>query len=609
MGNFDNFYKDPNGNEHRDIPMGTSPLDAYVRTNLKIKNEAQRLDNAIQESGTHIKAEITRLDEAVVNAVDGASRQLESAVNQINESVEEVTDSIDSKIAAKTATLCNRVDNIIAHNNDTEGNSELIDIRTGADGTVYQSAGSAVRQQIDRISDMGVLFKGELTSLHITDCNNVLENGIYSIKNSEGISNLPKHSIYPSIPCVGNLIVFSNASQGTPRLCQLFFGSDKEIHFRYLWRTNSTAEIVWSEWDKIPTLSMLSNMLNEMINLVVSPYSGSQITDNSVLSSLDNAEVNKIYRLNIPSANTKPENCPSTHAILITLGWNDDNVETVVQFVCNISGTIYCRTRWGENWEQWNILLSETQINEKIANVVNNLQAKQALDFGFIEKFAVIGDSYASGEIYVTDSSVERGYRVRDYYDLSWGQVIARKYGNQCVNLSKGGLTTRTWLTDTQGLPKMLCTESQQLYLCTLGHNDEGNSAYGLNYLGSLTDITNYSSYENYADTFYGNYGKIIEQIQEHAPNAKIVLMSVAYLYNSTEDRFNNAIREIAEYYNIPFIDIKSDSFYAKTSLYHTGKSWNHPTAPLYAGMANANVRLFNSCVENNYEYFKDFVG
>lgn len=41
-----------------------------------------------------------------------------------------------------------RVDTIIAHNNDTEGNTELVDIRTGADNIVYNSAGQAVRGQI-----------------------------------------------------------------------------------------------------------------------------------------------------------------------------------------------------------------------------------------------------------------------------------------------------------------------------------------------------------------------------------------------------------------------------------------------------------------------------
>lgn len=41
-----------------------------------------------------------------------------------------------------------RVDHIIAHNNDTEGNTELADIRSGADNIIYDSAGEAVREQI-----------------------------------------------------------------------------------------------------------------------------------------------------------------------------------------------------------------------------------------------------------------------------------------------------------------------------------------------------------------------------------------------------------------------------------------------------------------------------
>ena len=44
-----------------------------------------------------------------------------------------------------------RIDNIIAHNNDTEGNSELVDIRTGTDGTVYASAGAAARKQLEKV--------------------------------------------------------------------------------------------------------------------------------------------------------------------------------------------------------------------------------------------------------------------------------------------------------------------------------------------------------------------------------------------------------------------------------------------------------------------------
>jgi hypothetical protein len=47
-----------------------------------------------------------------------------------------------------------RLDNIIAHNNNTEGNTELLDIRAGVDGKVYNSAGEAVRSQIKALENV-----------------------------------------------------------------------------------------------------------------------------------------------------------------------------------------------------------------------------------------------------------------------------------------------------------------------------------------------------------------------------------------------------------------------------------------------------------------------
>lgn len=57
--------------------------------------------------------------------------------------------TIEQKKADKTEVDIERkrLDNIIANNNTTEGNSELVDIRIGADGTVYDCAGKAVREQ------------------------------------------------------------------------------------------------------------------------------------------------------------------------------------------------------------------------------------------------------------------------------------------------------------------------------------------------------------------------------------------------------------------------------------------------------------------------------
>ena len=61
---------------------------------------------------------------------------------------------------ADTEKVNARIDNIIAQNNPTNGNSELIDLRTGADGKAYGSAGTAVRTQFKHLSErVGTYYK------------------------------------------------------------------------------------------------------------------------------------------------------------------------------------------------------------------------------------------------------------------------------------------------------------------------------------------------------------------------------------------------------------------------------------------------------------------
>lgn len=149
-----------------DIALGTSPQDAYVRTNMKLKEEISRVDERIDGTNDIIKNEVEKLEENITNVSDTAKNQLDSAVESIDHDVEVLTERLDSDINtvnnridisvntikssvnSEVAKINQRVDNIIANSSDTEGNSELIDIRTGADGTVYESAGKAVREQM-----------------------------------------------------------------------------------------------------------------------------------------------------------------------------------------------------------------------------------------------------------------------------------------------------------------------------------------------------------------------------------------------------------------------------------------------------------------------------
>ena len=54
----------------------------------------------------------------------------------------------DGKAGAVDLVAREQIANLVANNNPTDGNSELLDVRVGADGKKYKSAGEAVRKQV-----------------------------------------------------------------------------------------------------------------------------------------------------------------------------------------------------------------------------------------------------------------------------------------------------------------------------------------------------------------------------------------------------------------------------------------------------------------------------
>ena len=228
---------------------------------------------------------------------------------------------------------------------------------------------------------------------------------------------------------------------------------------------------------------------------------------------------------------------------------------------------------------------------------LNMIINKPYISLSMFQKFGVVGDSYASGALFYDNKE-------KDDYAHSWGQILARKLGTVCTNYSKGGLSTRTWLTDSKGLPLVLASEAEEIYYLVLGINDY--YSLGTAYLGSISDITSHTSYTDYADSFYGNYGRIIEQIKAYAPYAKIIMFSIAGIgENAVRDSYNDAIIEIANHYSIPYIVLNDDQFFL-SDFYNQTKVEGHPIAITYSGMAEAFERLLISCIRNNVAYFKN---
>lgn len=120
----------------------------------------EKLSAEVVASNQALQANLTASYNSAVTEIKSSNQTLENNIKESNTTLEnnlltefntiskDTVQECETNISETTTELSARLDNIIVHNNDTEGNTELLDIRVGADGTVYESAGKAVRQPI-----------------------------------------------------------------------------------------------------------------------------------------------------------------------------------------------------------------------------------------------------------------------------------------------------------------------------------------------------------------------------------------------------------------------------------------------------------------------------
>lgn len=226
-------------------------------------------------------------------------------------------------------------------------------------------------------------------------------------------------------------------------------------------------------------------------------------------------------------------------------------------------------------------------------------------------------DTFAGIEMFRTAGFVGDSY-VATRLGHSWVDIVQGRTGVECAKFAKSGDDSGAWLSDqNNGLPALEAAAAKDLYWIALGINDGDRVDRNSSYLGSISDIS--GAYTSYPDTFYGNYGHIIEAIAAHAPNAKIVLYKPVYRsqprtlwgVSSTQNgikQVRDAIDEIALHYDLPVMDALDDLLFRSqwyaTHMDSAVSAGTHPAVMLYPAIAAANMRLFSKMVQHYDAYF-----
>ena len=248
-----------------------------------------------------------------------------------------------------------------------------------------------------------------------------------------------------------------------------------------------------------------------------------------------------------------------------------------------------------QKWYVW-VLFSNGPVPEGGSDPIETSRYSGLL--GSFMSVGVIGDSLASGQGRVNSMS-----DYKDFYDQSWPQVVARDLGITVHNFTKSGLTTRTWLSDPMGYPLASDGEHKvQCYIVGLGANDVG---LGSEYLGSRDDV-HVDDYHSNADTYYGNYAKIIQMMKEVEPRAKFFLLpNPAYGDSSLRPDFNAAVEDIAGMFDdCYFIDL-DESLYTGGGFIHDNLVASHYTPAAYNYMAKYLEECIGRYMYDNPEEFK----
>ena len=474
--------------------------------------------------------------------------------------------------------------------------AETKDIRTGADGTVYGTAGEAVRKQIGNLTEDldGFAYnyikeKGYVAyeTGNVHELGEVENTGFLPIK--KGMIVKVKGIAFPSKDGRGLALYDTNKS-----FIEGYQYNENDVYKFEVKRDGYlNCTIVSDDITIIANQNGISNAMlyimqdvnstlnSKLNNIIIQNYSTAkqlEIVDTQKGYAVKNnglkenaGWINSLKFLCEPYQKIFTDNANS-HQNYPWIVLFDENNNVVGSTDLNESGggEIIAPHNVAYGWMNCYQLISYAntqlyteEINENIlpeklkrltdeSNPLSNLLENGGYT-NIFKKISCIGDSLTEGVFeYTEGGEVKYAGKPQGLELYSYPTQLARMTGATVNNYGVGGATAKSWLETTECSNCFKNENKAQAYIIALGTNDT-------DYSGNVDTDIDLKNYSNNADTFVGNYAKIIQKCLELQPKAKVFVVTIPKTrtdYHHAWTTGNSQIKSIAEKLGVYVLDV-----------------------------------------------------